>query len=264
MDEPLPDRGVTPDPAPNRRKLLMGAVGGAALMFGLMRTKEVQAAMAVIDSGAIAQLANQLNELKRQYEQLTAIKKVGDDTLAGLGKAGASLLPSSPWQSNMSSTLRGLLPDYSSYPDTTGKRAAPNFATVNQAADYFKNMLFAPDQDAKKKDQNLKMGQVRDITTARDRALRDAAQNGLALAAHAKSTVPALSTEAADIVTSAGAAVDLRGQVAVSNRALAAILQEMAMQRSLFASILENIAAENTRKIPVTWGTADFDESKKQ
>lgn len=250
MVESLPDRRVSDDdPKPNRRAALLAGVASLAFLGTLFRdVRPAAAAMAVVDAGAIAQLAQQFNTLQQQFAELKKANDIGTDTLTAIGKGGGFSLPTTPWQSNTASALTNILPDLAKYPGAKG--ITPNFGTVNQARQFVEKVLFPADVDPKSKNRNQSFATAQDINAARTQALADASKAGLAYAATAKSTAPALSSEASDIMTAAGAAVDVRGQLAVTNRALAALLQEMAMQRTGIALICENIAAQNALKVP--------------
>ena len=52
-----------------------------------------RAAMAVTDSAAIAKLAQQINEMRKQMEELVAIKREAEATAQALGDAGSVILP---------------------------------------------------------------------------------------------------------------------------------------------------------------------------
>lgn len=242
MVESLPDGKLT-----SRRSLLSG-VGLGALAVGLLASKEAQAAIAVIDPGAISQLANQVRHMAEANKALASMNTSSINLLASLGKQGGIKIPLPKWQRMVATSLESLTHNVSRYPAANGLSAA--FGTIGGAQKFFAKTLFREEagQARSRRHETISQERISHILESRDMALQDAALQGMAYAAHAKETVTTTSREAEQLVDDAGRALDLREQVAVLNRGIAALLQELAMHRTGIALIVENLSAANAKE----------------
>ena len=249
MAESLSGGGLT-----SRRGLLSG-VGLGALAVGLVASsKEAQATIAVVDSGAISQMATQVRHMAEANKTLSSVSLSNMNLLASLGKQGGLNIPVPKWQRLIASGLDSLTHDVSRYPAAGGVPAS--FGTIGSAQKFFAKTLFRDEggqSSGTKRHATISQERINPILESRDMALQDAAAQGMAYAAHAKQSVPATSREAEQLVSDAGRALDLREQIAVLNRGVAALLQELAMQRTGLALIVENLSVANAKNKTLTF-----------
>lgn len=200
------------------------------------------AAMAVIDQAAIAKLAEQLSELKKQIEELYKIAQAGRDTVNALGKVGQITIPllnSARLGSQIQRDLKCLLPDFSKLMPGVKLDDASFNSMCETAKLYEDNLWIDPDKlkAIPKWEEREKV--VKTIERRRERVLADAAAKGMAAGDVATQQIEKTAKAADELETAAKAATTVNDRMQVVADAQAALLRAQAQTNQLLAILVK-------------------------
>lgn len=139
------------------------------------------AALAVVDSAAIAKLSKQLSEAKKRFEELVAIKTLGEEQLNAMGVGGeiaVSLINATKIKNQLKRDVQCLLPDLEKLmPDADFDEL--EFPSICEAANAYLNNLWVQPDDLHTLTVSKQRDLVKKIKERRDNVLAEAASKGL-------------------------------------------------------------------------------------
>ncbi|MBF0250851.1 MAG: hypothetical protein HQL35_09520, partial [Alphaproteobacteria bacterium] len=206
--------------------------------IALASTGTAWAAMAVIDTAAIAKLTDQLNKAVEQIKQLTDVNKKLQDQIDAVGKAGQIVLPnfnSTRIASQIKQDLECLKPDLSKLMPLIEFEDV-NWNSVCQAGTAYRQTLWLdPDKPIKAGNFDDLNKQAKAVKNRRERVLSQATESGLALADIAAKDVEKTLHAADELESQVKAAKDERAHIATIAQGQVLLARSMAQQNQILA-----------------------------
>lgn len=242
----------------------------------------------VIDSAAVAEAVDNLNAATQQVRELNDMLSQVQSIVQTVGKQGVPtlLFQEALSQSGISQygpPVKDLLDSAQATWGTfqagyaTGQQVATSFKSVLAEADKLKgsadSLVAKPDFSSFTATQSwvskeLTVAQDANLTTinlvrkARGMLAGEAAANAYAIALNTRQQVAAMTDRAQKLSQQAGAATDLRGDMAANTAVMLAMHDEMAQIQALLASILEVQSASRLADLdPTASGSASSSAS---
>lgn len=205
----------------------------------------------VVDTAAIGEAAENLKAAARQVEELNSMLNQVEGILQAVGKEGLPMLQfqealSQSGISQFGPPVVDLL--------AAGQHAVGSFADVLADADKLKGQInapgFKPDFSSFRSAQNwvnseLTVASGANATAvsltrkARGMLAGEAAANAYAMALSARQQIASVAARAQQLAQQAGAASNLRGDMAANTAVMLAMHDEMAQVQALLAAVLE-------------------------
>ena len=186
-------------------------------------------------------------------EQLQAAQKALEETKKIASKVGgltAGFLSPDPLLGLNRQSLSCLLPDLSQFSLPDDFR--PSFTSICEAKESIEAMVFPAEDGEVFNGKTLSATEeIAVVNGRRDDLLRQSVIEALAAAAHSQQTGTQSNDVATDIIADSSANPDLDALMAQNNRALAAILTELTMMRTLLSTLVEVQAASQLDRLPV-------------
>lgn len=210
------------------------------------------AAIQVHDPVHTAETTKVLSEAKKSLEEAKRIYSEVSKVQAKLGALGKGVMSIDAWLQrgeNVAQCFAPGLMDALKLPDG----AAPKYMDFCQASQSMYEALMPQEGTITKDGKPLPRSEHLDnVRQRRDDVLAEAAISGIAAARTNKNGMRTGVKNAQSIITRSNQAETIDDLMRENNRALSLILGELVEQRAILAGILENIAADNVRKIPTT------------
>ncbi len=249
------------------------AVIGLGLAGSVYAYKSAVAAMAVTDAGAIAKLASQLGELKKQVESLTDIASTAEGMLDTIGAKGEVSF------GNLSAVQRqvrqwsGVLNDPSKLKVNFNLPKGvnlPDFSDVQRTGDFYKDVLtYNPPEKPEEVDGVLQPATITKqesdiIDYRRFRKTEDAALSGIAVSDTAIADFSRVMSEVVQLQNEADSAIDDVARQSVIMNLLVKLNQQHATTNLLEASKLAVISGSTLRAMPTYIHAGRYQESAAQ
>lgn len=195
------------------------------------------AAMAVTDAGAIAKLGQQINELRKQMQELVKIKQEAEAAARALGDAGSIILPAVDLARlgyQLQRDMACLTPNWEGLMPTV-EFDEIDLQDICSRRDFYRKTLFAGGEEFEAMSLPDQNERVRTVAKRRARLLAEAAAQSLAQADQNLVEGDAVA-KAADELARAGESAD------TANERLAAIAQGQAASVRAQARIIQILA----------------------
>lgn len=252
----------------------------AALAFALLAAPSgARAAMEVHDSMNIMESAKAAAEALKQTKELMEIKGFMTEAKETLGPAVSLAMSVSSWAKQSQSILQCIVPD----PGTWLPKGEGNLTSLCEAQDAVREHLGLPTSAALQGVIDETSGEVQGIFTVngsakpsgvwskaasepidqrkadvirarRTVAYEDAVFSAAATALALQNSVGSVSSEVQAIVGDTAGVDNINGRIAVTNKALASVLQELAAMRAIMAKLLELQAMEHLSRMALIYG----------
>ncbi|MBF0251730.1 MAG: hypothetical protein HQL35_14000 [Alphaproteobacteria bacterium] len=209
--------------------------------IALASTGTASAAMAVIDTAAIAKLTDQLNKAVEQIKQLTDLNAKLQAQIDAIGKAGQIVLPnfnSAKIASQIQQDLECLKPDLSKLmPSIEFEDVEWN--SVCQASSAFRQTLWLDPKKLNKMPVIERNEAIRKADSRRENVLSKSAEGGLALAEIAAKDVRKTLHAADELESQVKAAKDERAHIATIAQGQVLLARSLAQQNQILAQMLK-------------------------
>ena len=226
-------------------------------VFLLASPPPASAAMAVTDASAIAKLGQQINEMRKQMEELVAIKQRMEDQVAAVGEAGSVILPAvdmARLSRQLHRDLSCLTPNWKDLLPTVSFDGI-DLDSICHRRDFYRNVLFTGGEEYEEMSLREQNDHTRVVEKRRARILSDAVSQSLAQADQSLEEGDAVAKVADELARGAEAADTANERLAVIAQAQAGMLRAQAKIIQILAQMQRADAAYYLKT-----GTAAGDE----
>ena len=204
-----------------------------------------RAAMATVDSAAIAKLTQQINEMRRQMEELVAIKQEMEDAVSAVGEAGSVVLPAvniARLSHQLRRDLSCLMPNWEGLLPTLSFEEI-DLENICSRRDFYRQSLFTGGDEFGEMSLPDQNDHIRLVRERWARVLADAVAQSLAQADQSLEEGDAVAKVADELGRSAESADTANERLAVIAQAQAGMLRALAKIIQILAQMQRADAA---------------------